>query len=1114
MDSRVATFTSRRVRHALPLLVLAGCSASEPPDPSARTPTADLALEPLLARRGFDLSAIEVAESRRGDDTFYRLSMRGIPISGLGGKRHGDAAEPRFPRLRYAPIETPDLAPRLSDLEAFDAVAGLLPGGARLVSSALELEPRQVLQSRAAPRPGRPLVEADYDRVITGFTLVHRLVVAAPGAAGAGERRWIAVVDARTGAPLSIDPIASAVTYANVTGYGYYRGTKHMQLQLVAGTPNPYVFVDTMGNRYVDSTVGTPLQSPDNQFGDGQLLDPFPTPANIETAAVDGYDGVLLTWAMFDGVLNRLGPNVQALPATIAVNRQTDSAEWDPVSRTLVIGVRSLTPDPTTNKLHTMASTDVVAHELGHDFFDSDVYPNLAQLDPGNSEAAGLNEGTGDIVAFLTELYRDAIAQQQQPINLDAQTPASWNYTIGESTGSTPIRDMLFPEIPVWSFDFAESHSRWQNAGPIDRLFLLMAYGCKPPPPDPLHHYNPWTCDGVLHSNGLGPTTAAKIWACTVSQLTPGSTFDDANVDALACAAVNDGAFGGPQTRAVASAFAGIHVGHPPDVTPPTATLECHQIVGAVECSGTIVDDQDDAPPSDHPALLRIDAGPPVATLTSYTFTTMINIGLFSADIHSMTLTAWDRWGNQVSVSANVLVDKEPPVYWLGVSGPPKQPTIDVGATDISGIGRIEFWNGASLVKRCNPFANTAHCAATFNTSTWSDGSHVINIRVFDSVDNLAQTNYTIVADNTPPVVSLAATGENPPFSVGVNATDASTLTKADLKLDAALLDTRTGPSPYTFSYAPSSGGNHTLRAEVTDSYGNVGVASVNAPHDTQPPNVTFQASQWNAVVTLTFSVDDTCGVTIPYALFIDGQLAAQPTTAGYSLVLTTLADGVHSFQASVSDRCGNPLTFVMPFAKVTTPPVLTIEHRDNTDLKRNKFTLHCQDGDGVHHTELRKNGVIIDTQKGADPTFVIDTSSWQPDGEATVVFQCMDIYGVPSNAVNANLTVDNTGPTFAFAVAGAGHTYDVLAGNVGDLHGIKQVRLAGGLIFPAFDATLTVAPYEYVWQIQTSIIIQTQIPFYVTATDTWGNETSKTYFCAMDTNTRMPAPLVCQAAP
>ncbi len=186
---------------------------------------------------------------------------------------------------------------------------------------------------------------------------------------------------------------------------------------------------------------------------------------------------------------------------------------------------------------------------------------------------------------------------------------------------------------------------------------------------------------------------------------------------------------------------------------------------------------------------------------------------------------------------------------------------------------------------------------------------------------------------------------------------------------------------------------------------------------------------------------------------------------------------------------------------------------RDDSNKKKPKFVVSCTDDEGVKFVEARINGVVVQSVTSSPYAFEFDTTQLT-DGEHGVLFQCSDIYGVPSLAESRWITADNTGPSFTFGVYGGGHQYVVQAQSVQDSHGITSAQLVGGVLSPSFNVLLTVAPYWYTFVFSNSLSVVSLFPFTVVATDTWGNSTTKGYYCYMDTRTTVDTWLACTVLP
>lgn len=1054
-----------------------------------------------------------------------RLELGDVPIWGLAAKLHD--GELREPDVRYVggPVAArPRLSPEEATAAALAALTARSEAGAVAEAADLVWLPHEELRPRppAAPRRGRvataelvQVVEAEAaraagvpqrERVITSLTLIYRVRLARAESAAGGRGEWLAQVDAATGSVLALDSIGVGVDeFRAVTGLGKFVGQKSLTAWYL-GTEREFELRDVYGNTYevFDGTSILPLMSPDASFGDGQFYNPAndPDSPNGETAAVDAFYAADLTQRCFGKIFQRASPGRNPRPIKFRLHATTGyTSQYFAYQRGPQIEVGYAGVDRRTGRLIPGTTVDIVGHELGHDFFSFEVFAEPWNAPTGNSELKALGEATSDIVGMVTEMYRDVYEAGQPPAALNSLPLLRRYVQVGDQTGVIP-RDMLDPIFDQW---FAEIGAEEPHAasGPISRMFVLLAYGCLPDGTSP--GWPARTCPRLPNGfPGIGAGSAAALWASTVAALPEGASFAQAREFAMNAATVADGGFGGPKTKAVADAFAAVNIGEPADRGAPIiSNFTCTQMLRELVCAAQISDAEIPFLHNREPRIL-LD-GRSFLTTSGWAVNHAFPESELTDGPHVVVLEAWDAWNNHATQTLMVSYDGAPPTASLAVSGPPKFPHLQITATDPSGVGGVSFYDGAThLGDRNAPYE------LLIDTNAWTDGDHDVSARVFDVYGNAVTLHTTIHVDNTAPVVSLQVSGATPPFVVSALIADDSPISQAVFKADGVAIGTAFSP-PYFVYYAPSDGANHTLSVVVTDALGNVGTAFATAPKDVTPPEVTFSASQHSTVVTLVTSVADPCGIANPWAIAVDGIVVEQPTTPTYVLALgTSLAVGVHVFQAVVTDRCGNTKNFVTTFEKVpNVPPVITAVTRDDTIPKKPKFTVQCVDTDGIDHVEVRKDGVVLQIDTTAPYEFVIDTSTW-PDGDSAVLFHCSDTLGAASDPVTRTVTADNTPPTFVFSVHGAGHTYQVAADGVSDAHAIQSVQLAGGLGIPSFNLTLSVSPYRYTWGIPSNISIQTSMPFWVVAKDTWGNERAEQYWCYMNTSTTQPAYLSC----
>ncbi|RKG75562.1 Ig-like domain-containing protein [Corallococcus terminator] len=1090
--------------------IVSSCGPTTPEEPAPEKAPAQAQAERLVAERGFDLREVALVLNEKGNR--HALHYRGVPVFGLEAKT--TEGQTLFSNVRFESAGAVETEARVTEAQAREAVlAELKDSSAKVDSARLVLLPGEEhrLRKGAAPSVSGHRNAEDFERVVTGLRLIYRLKLTTGGNERGSRRGWSAQVDALTGQVLRLEPMERAgvnVVFKKGTAYGYYSGRTGIPVAYDS-LSREYSLQDTRSNIYLayvpsGGKGGTyeEFAGPDASFGNGLLYSGGSMGtlgANGETAGVDAYSAVNLAWSVYETFLGRNGPSGNGTAFEVRVHLPHENAYYYPSAADPVLGFgyRNLASSPRAP----MTTTDIVGHEMGHDFFARELAGDPTDLPRELSEQAGMDEGSGDIFGFITEMLRDAQRASPPSTNLDAVPLKQSNLDSGEETGLVS-RNLLTPVLPEW-FDGIGQENEHFSGGPLSRMFVLLSYGCSRYPQSP--YYCALVPEGF---NGLGPTEAFRIWALAVQLMPLGSDYVQARQAALAAATSRDGVLVGTRMKAVAGAFAAINVGFKVDTVPPQTTLSCRQVNQDIECTGTITDAEVPGQYSTAPRLV-VDGGAQIKSLSGWQFTqTLPGAGLASGN-HTVQLQAWDFWQNLATRTVTVTLDKTPPTASISRSGPPKQPLFSVTPFDPSGIRVVEFVEGSQVYYGVfvPPYEQR------LDTSTWTDGTHDVLIKVNDAYLNVAVFHEALKVDNTPPTVTMTVgAGLEAPFNVNITVSDLSAVARVDFKVDGVVFATRTNAATtYQASYIPPDPLAHNLTVEVTDVFGNKGTTSIAAPLDRTPPQVSFVKEQLSSLVKLTVGVSDGCGIQYPYALYVDGVLVGQPMTPGYVLEFgDSMAAGTHAFQALVSDQCGNTANYQAVFFKDLTPPVITGIARDDSQPKKPKFTVQCTDTEGVHHVEMRENGVILQTDTTAPYEFVVDTTARQ-DGNYTVLFQCMDINGVSSTPETRTVTADNTGPTYTFTVYGAGRSYLVSAGTVTDPRGVQSVKLVGGLI-PGFNMTLTQAPYAYQWNIPGTTAIQTDMPFSVQATDTWGNTSGKGVACTVNTASTTPKYLSCYA--
>ena len=124
----------------------------------------------------------------------------------------------------------------------------------------------------------------------------------------------------------------------------------------------------------------------------------------------------------------------------------------------------------------------------------------------------------------------------------------------------------------------------------------------------------------------------------------------------------------------------------------------------------------------------------------------------------------------------------------------------------------------------------------TWDTTTAANGSHTLTVKAYDAANNVGQAavtvsvNNTIVADTTPPVVSITSPANGATVTastkVNVSATDNVAVVQVVIYIDGVKVYTGSA-APYTYNWnaRKAKSGSHVITANAWDRAGNMGSA-------------------------------------------------------------------------------------------------------------------------------------------------------------------------------------------------------------------------------------------------------------------------------------------------
>jgi hypothetical protein len=294
-----------------------------------------------------------------------------------------------------------------------------------------------------------------------------------------------------------------------------------------------------------------------------------------------------------------------------------------------------------------------------------------------------------------------------------------------------------------------------------------------------------------------------------------------------------------------------------------------------------------------------------------------------------------------------------------------------------------------------------------------ADGPHTVEVMATDAAGNWAIAMIDITVDATDPVVSITEPTEGSILSSSTveivwTADDGSGsgVAAVELNLDSSAWEPVTGG---TTTLTGLADGEHTVVIRATDLVGNEDSASVNFTVDTLGPTVSIDSpadgyisSSASIAIAWTASSDTE---TTEYRL--DGGSWVEVT--GSSVTLSSLSDGSHTFEVSVTDGAGLSVTDSIGFVVDTGDPVVAISSpEDGAELSGTEVVVEwtaSDAGSGVAMVEVR-----LDSGAWVEVTGPSETFAGLSEGLHTVVVRATDEAGNTATAEVA-FTVDATDP-------------------------------------------------------------------------------------------------------
>lgn len=494
----------------------------------------------------------------------------------------------------------------------------------------------------------------------------------------------------------------------------------------------------------------------------------------------------------------------------------------------------------------------------------------------------------------------------------------------------------------------------------------------------------------------------------------------------------------------------------------------------------------------------------PLATSSQYTILVSSNI----YDVNGAQLASGVTASFTTEPPANA--DTVPPHVSLQVL-PPANPTavpqglllpVQVIATDNSGVvSRIDLLLDGQLVD-----AQVPQGPVTFllDTSALVPGSsHLVTAVATDPAGNTAQAslNIAIVADTTPPTVSISASAtvfQGQTLPIAIQASDDTRVARVDLFVDGGAAPVYTGfVAPYQTSLntALLSSGTHQLQATATDGAGNVAQATVGfsvisvASIALSPGTITLNGTGDTQSLTVTATLTDASTTSIVSGVgfsssntnvaIVDSSGVVTSVAPGTATVMATFGS-LPAAQVMVTDIASVPTTLAllsgnnqtgMASQPLSAPLVVKVTDANNRPVPNVTVTFEVVGGGGT----LAQTMVATDSQGLCSTTLTLGPAPGANSATATVdtlagspvtfgATGTTSVAGLPPTATSELFNLNNLiwAPTGSMSTPRGGTTLTVLGdGSILTLGGINASTnvfppLATGEVFNPSNGSWT----------------------------------------------------------
>jgi len=373
--------------------------------------------------------------------------------------------------------------------------------------------------------------------------------------------------------------------------------------------------------------------------------------------------------------------------------------------------------------------------------------------------------------------------------------------------------------------------------------------------------------------------------------------------------------------------------------------------------------------------------------------------------IHSVLVTVWSISGYRANASAAFIWDvTRPYVSIVHMQQNATCVTVQVGASDVYGVERIELWLDGMCIW------NHTGAACCYVLETPEEGGHTFRVIAFSVTGRSSSIESSFEWHVAPPEIhSLSLLQGTNEVWVSIDATDVNDIEYVQFWLDNELYGTDT-TSPFECTLSELAYGQHVVDVIVHSSSGKNATSQATFSWALLEPQIELTSVlETSGGLWVAAAIEDRFGLS-KVEFFIDGNLVETLYEPPFACWFVALAEGNHTVVVKAYNIFDLSSSLEITILWDLIPPHLSLTSPIRSLLAGScQLALEVYDISGVQSVEFLIDGMLVATLTGAPYTWTMNTTLW-PDGNHTVLIRAIDRRG---NARTLTLSVlfDNSPP-------------------------------------------------------------------------------------------------------